>query len=311
MLYTDLAQTPNLFPLPIHIPFAYCNKHSLLPSTIPQLLPPCNIHAIRNFFQSIVFAQEYIGQPSSHLPRSNTLASSSSTKEEQAQDQTTTMSKSDSKACPTCKRGIEDAPAKPAPKSTTVDIDGDIEDTLNQLPPLPTPLPKAHPDFIHCVPPQAPTYRKYSVFTAGSIEMGAAVQWQKHMAKFLSPLPVTVNNPRRGHWDPATTKEAKNEAFRHQVEWELSALEKATVICFFFDVNTKSPVTMLELGLWAHSGKVVVCCSKDFWRAGNIHIVCERYGIPFVESFEALVPAIKDMLVEKGMKLDADGNLID
>lgn len=141
--------------------------------------------------------------------------------------------------------------------------------------------------------------------------MGAAVQWQKHMATFLSPLPITVNNPRRGHWDPAATQEAKNEAFRHQVEWELSALEKADVICFFFDVNTKSPVTMLELGLWAHSGKVIVCCNKEFWRAGNIHIVCERYKIPFVESFEALVPAVKSMLEEKGMKLDAKGNLLE
>ncbi|UPX18022.1 uncharacterized protein EKO05_0008346 [Ascochyta rabiei] len=225
----------------------------------------------------------------------------------------------ESNACPTCKRKYEDKleekpseekPSKPAKTDTTIDIDAIVEDKHNQLPPLPSPPLKQHPRFVHCMPPESPTYREFSVFLAGSIEMGRAVQWQKHMATFLSTLPITVNNPRRGHWDPAATQEAKNESFRHQVEWELSALEKADVVCFFLDVSTMSPVTMLELGLWAKSNKVIVCCGKKFWRAGNIHIVCERYGIPFVETFEHLVPAIKNMLVEKGMKLDESGDLV-
>lgn len=200
--------------------------------------------------------------------------------------------------------------SKESKPDNTVDIDAVVEDKFNQLPPLPSPLPKPHPRFVHCKPPNEPEDREFSVFLAGSIEMGKAIQWQKHMATFLSPLPIKVNNPRRGHWDPTATQEAKNAAFRQQVEWELAALENATVICFFFDINTMSPVTMLELGLWAHSKKVVVCCDKRFWRAGNIHIVCERYNIPFVESFAQLVPAIKGMLTEKGMRLDERGDLV-
>jgi hypothetical protein len=200
---------------------------------------------------------------------------------------------------------------KPAEsKSGAVDIDQDVEDKYNQLPLLPSPLPKAHRDFVHCKPPDAPIYRKFSVFTAGSIEMGKAVQWQKQMALLLSPLPITVNNPRRGHWDPNATSKAKDASFRHQVEWELGALEQADVICFFFDCDTKSPVTMLELGLWAASDKVIVCCDKRFWRSGNVQIVCERYAIPFVDTFEDLVPAVKNMLVEKGMQLDHKGDLV-
>ncbi|KAJ8108952.1 hypothetical protein OPT61_g7811 [Boeremia exigua] len=219
------------------------------------------------------------------------------------------------KECPTCKRKLDneatdEKPAKVARKNNTVDIDADIEDTLNQLPPLPSPPLKPHALFKHCMPPEAPVYRDYSVFLAGSIEMGKAVQWQKQMATCLSDLPITVNNPRRGHWDPNVSKEAKDADFRHQVEWELAALEKADVICFFFDATTISPVTMMELGLWAKSKKVVVCCDKRFWRAGNIHIVCERYGVPFVEKFEDLVPAIKDMLEQKGMQLDKNGDLV-
>jgi hypothetical protein len=141
--------------------------------------------------------------------------------------------------------------------------------------------------------------------------MGKAIQWQTHMATFLRHLPITVCNPRRGNWDPNITPKAKDEAFKHQVEWELAALEAASVICFFFDKNTMSPVTMLELGLWAHSGKVVVCCDEEFWKGGNVHIVCKRYGIPCVTRFEDLVPEIHTMLEKKGMHLNSNNDLVD
>jgi hypothetical protein len=219
----------------------------------------------------------------------------------------TTQTQSEANACPTCKRKYDDSaeekPAKAALKDTTIDIDGFIVDTMQQLPPLPSPLPTPHPLFVHCMPPELPVYRDYSVFLAGSIEMGKAVQWQKQMAIELSTLPITVNNPRRGAWDPNVSKDAKDEAFAAQVKWELSALEHADVICFFLDELTLSPVSLLELGLWAHSGKVIVCCGDGFWRGGNVHLVCERYGVPFVKTFAELVPAIKERLVEKGLKI--------
>jgi hypothetical protein len=191
-----------------------------------------------------------------------------------------------------------------------VDINKNILDEHHQLPPLPSPLPKVHKHFLHCMPPETPTYRKFTVFTAGSIEMGKAVQWQQHMVTFLSPLPITVCNPRRGIWDPNINPEAKDADFKIQVDWELGALEQADVICFFFDHTTMSPVTMLELGLWAASAKVVVCCDKRFWKQGNVDIVCERYGIPFVTTFADLVPEIEQMLKEKGMELDENGDLV-
>lgn len=81
-----------------------------------------------------------------------------------------------------------------------------------------------------------------------------------------------------------------------QVVWELSALEKADLICFFFDVNTISPVSMMELRLWARSRKVVVCCDSRFWRSADIHLVCGRYNVPCVECFDDLMNLIKKRL---------------
>lgn len=209
--------------------------------------------------------------------------------------------------CLMCKRPFKDDeenPPKIARKAGAVDIDAQVVDTMNQLPPYPDPLPVQHPKFEHSLPPENPKYTgDKSLFLAGSIEMGKAVQWQKQMATILQDLPITICNPRRGHWDPNVTKSAKDEAFKQQVVWELSALEKADLICFFFDANTVSPVTMMELGLWASSGKVIVCCDSRFWRAGNIHLVCERYGVPFVETFKELVDVVKQRLVDDGLKL--------
>jgi len=61
----------------------------------------------------------------------------------------------------------------------------------------------------------------------------------------------------------------------------------------YFDKNTKSPITLLELGLFARSGKLVVCCPDGFWRKGNVAIVCERYRVQQVDSLEQLIHKVK------------------
>ncbi|KAF2710310.1 hypothetical protein K504DRAFT_259157 [Pleomassaria siparia CBS 279.74] len=188
--------------------------------------------------------------------------------------------------------------------AAAIGLDANVEDIDNQLTSLPDTI-KVHDNFRACVPPNAPDYgnpeaddysKHASIFLAGSIEMGNAIQWQPHLTKLLSPLDITVCNPRRGTWGTGKTKEERDEQFSIQVEWELCALERVDVICFFFDKNTLSPVTMLELGLWAHSGKVVVCCDKDFWKAGNIHHVCNKYNVPFVKHYADLLPLIQQKL---------------
>ncbi|OAL53250.1 hypothetical protein IQ07DRAFT_561915 [Pyrenochaeta sp. DS3sAY3a] len=239
---------------------------------------------------AVVVARQRVQQFTGHLARSNTMANMLSKKD--AHD-----------AQPS-----REPTARQAPAGT--DVDSPVEDVENQLPPFPNPLPTPHKDFRHCLPLKRPEFRKFSVFTAGSIEMGKAVQWQKLMAVRLSHLPITVNNPRRGHWDNSLSKDAAAEELKKQIAWELYALEQADVICFFFDVTTISPVTLLELGLWAASGKIVVCCAPKYHRSGNVKITCEHYGVPFVTTFDELPGAVEKMLKDKGMALDANGDLI-
>ncbi|KAF2684984.1 hypothetical protein K458DRAFT_417822 [Lentithecium fluviatile CBS 122367] len=190
-----------------------------------------------------------------------------------------------------------------------VNIDAPVPDKHNQLPPPLSPLPPKNRSYEHCMPPDPIIEQPYSVFLAGSIEQGKAIQWQKQMADHLQDLPISIYNPRRGEWDTSATQDAGNKAFAGQVEWEMQGLARATVICFFFDHTTESRITMHELGLWAASGKVVVCCNGKFLRAGNMHLTCEEYGIPLVKEFAELEPLIRAMLRQKGLMIDKKGEI--
>jgi Nucleoside 2-deoxyribosyltransferase like len=133
-----------------------------------------------------------------------------------------------------------------------------------------------------------------SVFLAGSIEMGRAEPWQAAVEQALADLPVAVLNPRRDSWDASWEQSIDNPAFREQVEWELEAQERATVIAMYFAPATRAPVTLLELGLSARTGKLLVCCPSGFWRRGNVEVVCARYGIPLFADLTALVSAVRE-----------------
>ena len=140
-------------------------------------------------------------------------------------------------------------------------------------------------------PPHEYTKQGKSVFLAGSIEMGAAVSWQQDIIDELSGTNCTILNPRRAAWDSSWTQEESNPVFNEQVAWELDGiLKNADLVCFYFDPNTKSPVTLLELGLVLASGKeCLVCCPLGYWRKGNVDITCRRYGVEVIDSLPTLI----------------------
>jgi hypothetical protein len=140
------------------------------------------------------------------------------------------------------------------------------------------------------------TVKGPSVFLAGSIEMGIAEDWQTKLTSTLSHLPITIFNPRRDEWDDSWGQDILDVEFKRQVEWELDQLKRADVIALFFDPDTKSPISLLELGLQAKTDKLIVCCPTGFWRRGNVQIVCEKYGIPIVEAWEELTERVKEKL---------------
>lgn len=132
------------------------------------------------------------------------------------------------------------------------------------------------------------------VFLAGTIDMGNSEDWQK---KFISELDTiednhnyyVVYNPRRDKGfndDP--------DEFEYQVNWELERLESADTIVMHILGTSKSPITLMELGLFARSKKLLVICEPNFYRYGNVRIVCERYGIPLFNSMDDYLKSFKN-----------------
>jgi len=135
-----------------------------------------------------------------------------------------------------------------------------------------------------------------NIFLAGSIEMGVAEKWQEKVIAALSDKPIRFLNPRREDWDSSWKQDIHNDNFVEQVVWELSSLELAQIVIMYFDPNTKSPISLLELGLHAKEQKLVVLCPEGFWRKGNVDVVCEYYGINQVDTFDELIEFIRNTI---------------
>jgi hypothetical protein len=142
----------------------------------------------------------------------------------------------------------------------------------------------------------SPAALERSVFLAGSIEMGKAEDWQSHVELALSDLDVVVFNPRRAAWDSSWKQSIDNPHFREQVEWEMDALDRADVVAMWLDPKTLSPITLLEFGLHARGGRLVVGCPEGFWRRGNLEVVCARYNIKLVSDFESFIEMVRGRL---------------
>lgn len=142
---------------------------------------------------------------------------------------------------------------------------------------------------------------RVKIFLAGSIEMGKAEDWQTRITKGLEFEDCIILNPRRDDWDSTWEQKITNDKFYEQVNWELDALDAADIIAMYFDPSTKSPISLLELGLFARTKKLIVCCPEPFWRKGNVDIVCERYGIPLVETIEDLLYLVKEAIYDYGI----------
>ncbi len=147
--------------------------------------------------------------------------------------------------------------------------------------------------------PDKPVYDWWdkTVFLAGSIDMGQAKNWQADVCTLLrNEADVVLFNPRRNTWDATWAQNLNNENFVEQVTWELDLLEAADIIFMYFDPDTKSPITLLELGLHATNDKLIVVCPDGYWRKGNVQIVCNENNIICFDTFADGITHLQERL---------------
>jgi hypothetical protein len=156
----------------------------------------------------------------------------------------------------------------------------------------PTP-PKA---TIH-TPPLRPTITTPSIILYGAIQPHTP-SWQTTLSNSLSDLPIAILNPVRSDWDSSWIESITFAPFAEQVAWEMDYAQVADVIVFYFAPEALTPVTLLELGLYAGTGKAVVCCPEGFYKRGNVQVICGRYGIEMVGGLGELGEVVRKRLVE-------------
>ena len=158
--------------------------------------------------------------------------------------------------------------------------------------PLPLPSPHPHP----------------TIFLSGT----TTIRWRDTLTSHLSSLnrPLTIIDPLRPDWDSSWRPHISFAPFHEQVNWELDMMEAADIIFIYLHPGTESPVTMLEFGLWAKNGKVVVCCPEGYLRYGNVQVLCERFGVQMVERLEDVVGVLearfRGMETKDGGKVDVN-----
>lgn len=148
----------------------------------------------------------------------------------------------------------------------------------------------------------------WTVFLAGSIEMGTAVEWQEDLVNQFQTFDnnLVFFNPRRNDWDSSWVQSKDNPQFAEQVNWEIEHISTADVIFFYFSGDTKSPITLMELGIIAGmhmryaSSEVIVVCEPNFWRKGNVDILCDKIDVTVHENLEDGITELQNYLITNG-----------
>ncbi|MCU0660287.1 MAG: nucleoside 2-deoxyribosyltransferase domain-containing protein [Candidatus Pacebacteria bacterium] len=146
-------------------------------------------------------------------------------------------------------------------------------------------------------PGKIPDDARKKIFLAGSIEVGTARNWQSEIVSALADMDIVILNPRREEWDSSWIQDKDNPEFHEQVAWELAALEASDHILMYYDPDTQSPISLMEEGLFARSGKLIIVCPEGFWKKGNVDIVSETYHIPEFETLTDAIAALRKKIV--------------
>ena len=115
--------------------------------------------------------------------------------------------------------------------------------------------------------------KKYC-FLAGSIDFKVTNSWRDKVIEKSSEKTVFFDPTRKDH-DLLSEEEMKSH-----IIWELKALELADFIILNFFPDAKSPISLVELGLYMKSNKLIVVCPKEFYQYRYLNTICCKYSTP-------------------------------
>lgn len=121
----------------------------------------------------------------------------------------------------------------------------------------------------------------FTVFLAGTIDCdNGSEDWQHKLCDMAEAddsngRALTIYNPRRKEFT-----DNSSSAVRKQIKWEHEHMDDVDLIVMNLLDNSKSPISLMEIGMYAESGKLVVFCTDKFYRYDNVEMVCKKYNVP-------------------------------
>ena len=143
------------------------------------------------------------------------------------------------------------------------------------------------------------------IFLAGTIDSGNSKNWQMELIRKFQERNnpnIFLFNPRRDNWP----KDSDHNEVEKQINWEHKYLDDSDLIIMNILPDSKSPISLMEIGLYAQSGKLIVFCNENFYRYDNVKLVCKKYNIPIYDynDSELIYLTTKQILFDTYFKLD-------
>ncbi|MEP2240010.1 MAG: nucleoside 2-deoxyribosyltransferase domain-containing protein [Maribacter sp.] len=128
-----------------------------------------------------------------------------------------------------------------------------------------------------------------SIFLAGSMDHKQEGSWRtKVIAEFgahdiFDPTHVHHNN-------------LNDEQMKRHVQWELDALQLADMILLNFLPIALSPISLVELGMYVRSNKLIVICPKAFYKSNYVNTLCKKYNTPIFNNITEAKTLLKNSI---------------
>lgn len=121
---------------------------------------------------------------------------------------------------------------------------------------------------------------KQYIFLEGSMEVNSSNNWRKQVITKLNNK-YFIFDPTNNNHDNLNQKDMKSH-----IKWELGALNLADKIILNFLPDALSPISLVELGLYVSTTKLVVVCPKKFYKSRYVYTLCKTYNTPVFKEID-------------------------
>ncbi|TYA78616.1 nucleoside 2-deoxyribosyltransferase domain-containing protein [Seonamhaeicola marinus] len=126
------------------------------------------------------------------------------------------------------------------------------------------------------------THKDY-VFLAGSIDLNLDGNWREQVINLIGDKVHFIDPTISGH-------DAMNDLqMESHINWELDMLDLADKVFLNFLEESKSPISLVELGMYTRTSKLIVVCPNAFYKSRYIKTLCKKYKIPLFTTLDAAV----------------------